>query len=159
MSETKVSSGMRVGATERELLTQEIGTLAGMLRDPAARARYGELRDAVQDGEVPEALLGHLGNILELGLQSGRLRALYGADGEQALTKLFHRTPTGAALQDEARSVTHALSGLQTQRIEDIRVSALGPGTYGLTIDTDRCQVSVRLDRSGVRVESLAIGI
>jgi hypothetical protein len=150
---------MNIGATESELLTQEIGSLAGMLRDPAARERYGALRDAVREGEVPEELVGHLGNILEMGLQSGRLRALYGADGEQALTRLFHRTPTGSALQDEAKSVTHALNGLQAQRIEEIRVAALGPGTYGLTIDTDRCQVSVRLDRGGVRVESLAIGI
>jgi hypothetical protein len=150
---------MKIGAVEQELLDQEIGELGRLLRDPASRAKYGELRDAVRTGEVPEELSGHLGNVLELGLQSGRLRKLYGADGEQALAKLFHRTPTGAGLRKDAESVSEALQGLQAQRIEDIRISALGPGTYGLTIDTDRCQVSVRLDRGGVRVESLAIGI
>ncbi len=60
---------------------------------------------------------------------------------------------------DEAKSVSHALNGLSAQRIEDIRISALGPGAYGLAIDTDRCQINVRLDRFGVRVENVAIGI
>ncbi len=150
---------MRIGSTEQELLTQEINALAPLLRDQNARARYSALRDAVREGDVPEDLLGHLGNVLELGLQSGRLRALYGADGEQALTRLFHRTPAGASLQDEARSVSHALNGLQTQTIEEIRVSALGPGSYGLMIDTDRCQINIRLDRGGARVESVAVGV
>lgn len=150
---------MRIGATEQELLDQEIGALGAVLRDARARERYSALREAVREGEVPDELLGHLGNLLELGLQSGRLRALYGADGEQALTRVFHRTPAGASLSDDARAVTEALSGLQEQQIEDIRISALGPGTYGLVIGTDRCQVSVRLDRAGVRVESLAVGI
>lgn len=150
---------MRIGAVEQELLDQEIGALGALLRDARTRERYGALRDSVRAGDVPDDLMGHLGNLLELGLQSGRLRALYGADGAQALTRVFHRTPAGASLSEDAQAVTEALSGLQAQRIEDIRVSALGPGTYGLVIDTDRCQVSVRLDRSGVRVESLAIGI
>jgi hypothetical protein len=150
---------MRIGATEQELLTQEINDLTRLLRDPLARARYGELAETIREGDVPEELLGHLGNVLELGLQSGRLRALYGADGEQILTRLYHRTPTGATLQDEAKSVSHALSGLQAQTIEEIRVSALGPGSYGVMIDTDRCQINIRLDRAGVRVESLAIGV
>ncbi len=89
---------MRIGQTEQELLEQEINALGQLLRDPAARARYTELRDQIRDGEVAEELLGHLGNVLELGLQSGRLRKLYGADGEQALTRLFHRTPAGGRL-------------------------------------------------------------
>src|SRR5579859_3134841 len=107
---------MRIGSTEQELLAQEIGTLGTILRDPGARARYAQLNDAVRDGEVPDELLGHLGNVLELGLQSGRLRSLYGADGEQALTRLYHRTPAGAAQQNEAKGVTEALEGLREQR-------------------------------------------
>jgi hypothetical protein len=51
------------------------------------------------------------------------------------------------------------MSALQGQTIADIKVSAIGPGSYGLMIDTDRCQISLRLDRSGVRVENLAVGV
>lgn len=150
---------MHINATEQELLIPEITMFAAALRDPAARARYEELRDAVREGEVGDELAGHLGNVLEVGLQSGRLRKFYGADGEQALARLFHRTPAGAALSDAARSVTEALTALHGQVVEEIRISALGPGSYGLTIDTDRCQITVRLDRGGVRVENLAVGV
>jgi hypothetical protein len=150
---------MKLGATEQELLGEEIATLAGLLRNQETRARYLELSDAIREGDVPDDLLGHLGNVLELGLQSGRLRKLYGADGELALSRVFQRTPAGAELNDAARDVTAALAGLQGQIIEKINVSALGPGSYGLTIDTDRCQITLRLDRASARVENVAIGI
>lgn len=150
---------MRIGATEQELLVSEINKIARLIPDPAARERYGDLRAAVEDGEVPDEQLGHLGNVLEIGLQSGRLRKQYGADGEQALARLFQRTPAGAALAEAARNVSEALAGLQGQRLEDIKVSTLGPGSYGLMIDTDRVQIQLRLDRGGVRVENVAIGI
>ena len=150
---------MNVTAVEQELLLPEIRTFAAALHDPAARSRYHELHDSVEDGEVDGELLGHLANVLEVGLQSGRLRRFYGADGEQALARIFQRTPAGKSLADSAKSVTEALTALEGQSIADIRISAVGPGSYGLTIDTDRCQISLRLDRSGVRVENLALGI
>lgn len=150
---------MKISATEQELLLPEITAFSRALRDPQAREPYDVLRAQVQEGEVDDELLPHLGNVLEIGLQSGRLRKLYGADGEQALSRLFHRTPTGAKLAEIAKSVTEALGALQGQVIEDVKVSALGPGTYGVTLDTDRCQLTMRMDRSGVRVENVAIGI
>jgi hypothetical protein len=150
---------MRIEATEQELLIPEITTFARALRDPGAQARYEELLAEVQEGEVSEPLVGHLTNVLEVGLQSGRLRRFYGADGEQALARLFHRTPAGAALSEEAKAVTRALSALQGQTVAELRISAVGPGSYSLTVDTDRCQLQVRLDRGGVRVENVAVGI
>jgi hypothetical protein len=150
---------MRIGATEQELLAPEIRKFARGLPDREARARYEQLLASVEAGEVEDELLGSLSIVLEISLQSGRVRTLYGADGEQALARLFQRTPAGAALSEAARTVTEALAGLHGQTLEDIRVSTLGPGSYGLMIDTDRCQINVRLDRSGVRVENVAIGI
>ncbi|HLJ68284.1 MAG TPA: hypothetical protein VKX16_13075 [Chloroflexota bacterium] len=150
---------MRIQATEQELLVQEIAALGTVLRNPETRARYADLRAAIEAGDVPDELLGHLGNVLELGLQSGRLRKLYGADGEQALAHVFRRTPPGASLSEAASEVTKALSGIRGQTVEDITVSALGPGSYGVTIDTDRCQLTMRLDRAGVRIENVAIGL
>ena len=150
---------MRISATEQELLLPEIASFARALRDPAQQARYDELRAAVEEGEVGEELADRLSNVLEVGLQSGRLRRFYGADGEQALARLFHRTPAGARLSQAAKAVTEALEALHGQTIEEIRVSAIGPGSYGLMIDTDRCQLNLRLDRGGVRVENVAVGI
>jgi hypothetical protein len=150
---------MRIGATEQELLLPEIAALSQALHDPAARARYDELSQAVRQGEVDDDLIGHLSNVLEIGLQSGRLRRFYGADGEQALARLFHRTPGGARLAEAAKAVTEALRALQGQVIQDISISALGPGTYGLMVDTDRCQITLRLDRAGVDIENIAVGV
>ena len=150
---------MKITSVEQELLAPEIATFAAALHDPTARDRYRRLHAAVEEGEVEEALVGHLGNVLEIGLQSGRLRKFYGADGEAALARVFRRTPAGAAPVEAAAAVTDALTALQGQQIEDITISALGPGSYGLTIDTDRCGITLRIDRSGVRVENLALGI
>jgi hypothetical protein len=150
---------MNVTAVEQELLLPEIISFGKALRDPEARGPYQELYAAVADGEVDDELLGHLGNVLEVGLQSGRLRRFYGADGEQALSRLFHRTPVGKRLSDEAKAVTEALTALEGNRLEDLKVSALGPGSYSLSVDTDRCQLTLRFDRGGVRVESVAIGV
>jgi hypothetical protein len=150
---------MRIGATEQELLVPEIRKFARGLPDPEARARYESLLASVETGEVEDEQLGSLSIVLEISLQSNRLRKLYGADGEMCLARLFQRTPAGTALSDAARTVTEALAGLHGQTLEDIKVSTLGPGSYGLMIDTDRCQINVRLDRSGVRVENVAIGL
>lgn len=150
---------MRITAVEQELLIPEITGFAAVLHDPAARARYDELRAAVEVGEVGDNLAGHLANVLEVGLQSGRLRRAYGADGEQALARLFQRTPAGAALAADASAVSQALAALHGHVIEEVRIAAVGPGSYSLTIDTDRCQLSVRLDRGGVRVHNVEIGV
>ena len=150
---------MRIGAIEQELLVEELGALGALLRQPETRARYAELRTAIEAGEVPDELLGHLGNVLELGLESGRVRKLYGADGEQALARVFQRTPAGAERAAAARAVSEALAGLRGQAIEDITVSATGPGSYGIVIDTDRCQITLKLDRSTARVENVAVGM
>ena len=57
----------------------------------------GAARDlvaAIDDGEVDEET-ETLERILELGLQTGRIRALYGPGGEQAALRLFRRLPLG----------------------------------------------------------------
>jgi hypothetical protein len=150
---------MRIDAIEGELLAPEITILAKSLKDPESRDRYLALRDAVVDGEVPEEQLEALGTLLEISLESGRIRHFYGADGEQTLIKLFRRTPAGRALSSAAEEVSGSLRALQGQVVEEVKVSTLGPGSYSLTIDTDRCQLSLRIDRGGVRVENVAVGI
>src|SRR5439155_18755928 len=50
--------------------------------------------------------------LLELGLQTGRLRAVYGPGGEQAALRLFRKLPRGKELEASAREVTGALASL-----------------------------------------------
>jgi hypothetical protein len=150
---------MKVAAAEQELLAPEIATFAAALHDPAARARYAALGEAVAAGEVGEELVDGLAAVLEVGLLNGRFRRLFGPEGEQTLSRVYGRTPTGAARAAEAAAVTKALAALRGQVIEEITISAGGPGGYSLTIDTDRCEINVRLDRGGVRVNSVEIGV
>ena len=150
---------MKVATAEQELLAPEIAAFAAALHDPAARARYEALGEAVTAGEVDEDLVDGLAAVLEVGLLNGRFRRLYGPEGEQTLSRVYGRTPLGAARAAEAAAVTKALAALQGQVIEAITVAASGPGGYSLTIDTDRCEINVRLDRGGVRVNSVEIGV
>lgn len=150
---------MRVTAQEGELLAPEIALFARTVHDPTTAARYTALLESVREGEVPDDQLGTLGLLLEMALESGRLRHLYGADGETALAKVFRRTPTGAALSTSASAVTESLHALRGHTLEAVQVAAVGPGSYDLTIDTDRGQVVVRLSRGGAQVRAVAVGI
>jgi hypothetical protein len=149
----------RLTAVEQELLAAEIRLVAQVHPNPATRQEYAELLGFVESGEVPADRLDQLATILEIGLESGRLRRLYGADGELALSRIFQRTPRGARLAADAAAVTQALGALRGQVIDEIRVTALGPGAYGVLVDTERCQVTLRLDRGGARVDSVALGV
>lgn len=160
-SETKASAEvvLRLSAAEQELVEAEIRAFAGSLPDPASRARYLDLATLVADGVVGDEQIGPLATILEIGLQTGRLRRVYGADGEMALGRIFQRTPRGAAVTAEAAAVTTALEALRGHTIDDIRVTALGPGSYSVLVDTRQCQLTIRLDRGGVRVDSVSLGL
>ena len=73
------------------------GARDGAGRDAAA-ARLADVVAAVDDGEVDGADADALAELLELGLATGRVRALYGPDGEQATLALFRRLPLGKEL-------------------------------------------------------------
>ena len=150
---------MQISTTEQELLTPEIAAFAAAMHDPAARARYAALAEAVSAGEVGDDLVDGLATVLEVGLLNGRFRRLHSADGEQTLQRVYQRTPVGAARAAEAAAVTKALVALQGHVIQEITLSTSGPGGYSLTIDTDRCEINVRLDRGGARVNSVEIGV
>lgn len=153
------AAGLALSATEQELLASEVRAVARIQRDPAVRQRYEDLAQAVDAGHIPEDRLGQLATILEIGLQSGRIRSVYGPDGEMAIGRLFQRTPRGAAVSAETSTVTKALQAIHGQVIDDIRVTALGPGSYSILLDTRQCQITIRLDRAGVRVDNVALGV
>ena len=127
------------------------------VREPGARARYEELAGAVAAGNVEEPLLGPLEALTEMSLQTGRARKLHGAESEQALLRLFHRTPRGAAARQATESVNQALKGLAGQILEDMLFTVQAPGVYRLGLSTDRIRLALQIDRHGVTVESLEV--
>ena len=141
----------------REVLAEEAAAFARVLREPDARARYVELAEAVRQGSVPEHLVPALETMLELVLQTQRIRRQHGAAAEQALANLFAATPRGGRLSASAREVNRALQALRGQRIERLTVSP-GVGQHTLSIETDACRVLLRLDASaGFQVTSLEV--
>jgi len=150
-------AGLALQPAEREVLAAEVAAFAQTVRDPAARERYAQLEQAVRAGRVPPALVRALEPLLELLLQTQRIRRQHGPEAEEALLALFYRTPRGAALQQAAREVTQALQALQGQTLERLALVA-GPGRHTLVIDTDRCRLTLRIDGAGARVESVEVG-
>lgn len=152
-------TSLRLSATEQELLGPEVRAFASIHPEQSGKRRYEALAEAIESGAVPEEHLDELARVLEIGLQSGRVRRVYGADGEVGLGRIYQRTPRGSEASAAAAAVTKALAALQGQVIDEVRVTALGPGAYSILLDTRQCQITVRLDRSGVRVDSVALGV
>lgn len=121
------------------------------------RERLAALIAAVSEGEVDGEDAETLDELLELGLQSGRIRARYGPGGEQAALGLYRRLPRGAAVVESAREVTSALRALEGRELGSIELSAVGPGVFSLSLAAGELELSLRLDRQGARVSSVGV--
>ena len=141
---------------EQELLVEEVQAFARTLGDPASRERYAELGRHVQLGRVPADLTGILEAMLELVLQTQRIRRIYGPEAEKVLSELFFRTRRGAGLRRAAREVNRALEVLRGQQLENLSIVA-GPGRHTLVIDSSAGHFTLKLDGAGVRLESVEV--
>jgi hypothetical protein len=150
-------AAVAIDAVQREILLEELATLVVSLRDAETRAPWEALAGAVDDGAVEEDLLGRLEQILEMTLQTGRVRRVHGADSEQTLLRLFHQTPRGAASRRATEAVNRTLATLAGQTIETLLFTSQGPGVYRLGVETDRVKLTLEIDRHGVTVESLEV--
>jgi hypothetical protein len=139
----------------REVALAESQAVLAMARDDDMRLRLAELVAEIDDGEVEQSE-GLLEQVLELGLQTGRIRAYYGPGGEQATLSILRRLPRGKARVESAGEVSKALSSLAGKVVERVSVSSVAPGTYLLTLDAGGLELSVRLDPVGARVASVA---
>ncbi|MEA2562399.1 MAG: hypothetical protein QOH06_3903 [Acidobacteriota bacterium] len=148
---------LEIDPAQREVLLAEIEGVLATVREPGARARYEDLAGAVATGNVEEPHLGPLEALTEMSLQTGRARKLHGAESEQALLRLFHRTPRGAAARQATESVNRALRELAGQVVEEMLFTVQAPGVYRLGLRTDRVRLALEIDRHGVTVQSLEI--
>jgi hypothetical protein len=140
-----------------EVALGEAQAVLALVQDEERRGRLADLVAAVQDGELGEDDAQALEELIELGLTSGRIRSIYGPEGEQAALKTFRRLPGGRALADSAGEVTEALSALEGKQLEKVQVQSTGPGSFLVTLGVDGLELSVRLDRAGARVHSVGV--
>jgi hypothetical protein len=148
---------VRVSEEAAEVLLAEAQAVLAAVQDEERRGRLADLIAATQDGELGEDEAQAAEEVLALALATGRIRAVYGPEGETAALKLYRRLPGGRELSASAKEVTEALSALQGKALEHVSVQAAGPGAYVVTIGVDGLELSVRLDRSGARLHSVGI--
>ncbi len=151
------STSVAVKAEEREVALGEVQAVLAAARDETYRGRLAALATSVETGELDGEEAAELERVLELGLQAGRIRAVYGPGGEQAALRLFRRLPAGADLAETARSVSSALTSLNGRSLESFRIEVIGPGMYRIALVAGGAEVAVRLDRSGVQLASIGV--
>ena len=152
-----MSSAIALSGEAAEVALGEAQAVLAMVQDHERRGRLADLVAAVGEGELAEDEADALAELLELGLQTGRIRAQYGPGGEQAALRLFRRLPRGQELSESAREVSGALASLVGKPLTGARIEATGPGTFLVSLSTDRVELSVRLDRNGVRLTSVGL--
>jgi hypothetical protein len=140
-----------------EVALGEAQAVLALVQDEERRGRLADLVAAVRDGELGDDEAQSLEELIELGLSTGRIRGVYGPEGEQAALKTFRRLPGGRALAESAAEVSDALSSLEGKQLERVQVQSTGPGSYLVTLGVDGLELSVRLDRSGARVHSVGV--
>jgi len=150
-----VSGAVRVSGEAAEVARAETQAVLSMVQDEGRRGRLADVIAALEDGQVEGADADALAELLELGLQSGRVRALYGPEGEQATLALYRRLPPGRELLESASELNDALAALAGRTIERLSVTAVGPGEYGVTISTDDYELVLRLGRAGARLATI----
>src|SRR3954447_15981118 len=140
----------------REVALAEAQTVQSMARDDTMRVRLRELVAAVDEGTIDGDSAELLESVLELGLQTGRIRAYYGPGGEQAALSTLRKLPRGRVRADTARDVSTALKALNGAQIDAVKIAAVAPGAFTLSIEAGGVEASIRLDGTGARLTSLA---
>jgi len=116
-----------------EVALGEAQAVLALVQDEDRRGRLADLVAAVQDGELDDDDAQALEELIELGLTTGRIRSVYGPEGEQAALKTYRRLPAGRELADGAREVTDALAALEGKTLERVTMYAPGPDDCTVT--------------------------
>jgi hypothetical protein len=152
-----VSSAIAVRGEAAEVASAEARAVLALVQDEERRGKLADLVAALEDGEVDGDDAQALEELLELGLQTGRVRALYGPEGETAALALYRRLPRGKELSEAAREVTAALAALEGRTLEKVSVAASGPAAHVVTVSAEGLELSIRLDRQGARLTTVGI--
>jgi hypothetical protein len=142
-----VTGTVRVAGEAAEVARAEAQAVLALVQDGVRRQRLAAVVAAVDEGELEPDDAEALAELLELGLQSGRIRSLYGPGGEQASLALYRKLPQGRELVESATQLNEALGALAGRTIDR--------GEYGVTILADGLEVVLRLGRAGARLATI----
>jgi len=150
---------LTLDSLQRDLLIPQIQAFLDATSDADARESYGALKAAVESMAVSTEHQARLGTIVEVALQSGRIRRLFGPGAELSLNALFQKTPRGREIARSLQELNSALSNLKGDTVEEVSAAMRGPGSWALTVKSSGCQLVIRFERDGVRVESLEVAL
>ena len=155
----KPGESITLDTLQRDILIPQIQAFLDATSDTQAREVYLTLKTAIESLEIPPDLQPRLGAIVEVALTSGRVRRLFGPAAELSLNVLFTKTPRGREVAQSLSELNKALASLKGQTVEQITSSQKSPGAYSITLKTTNCQLVIRFEQSGVRVESLELNL
>src|ERR1700719_222239 len=155
----KPGESITLDTLQHDILIPQIEAFLDVTNDPQAREVYLALKTAIESQEVPADLQLRLGAIVEVALTSGRVRRLFGAGAELSLNALFLKAPRGREVAQSLAELNKALATLKGQTVEQITSTQGSPGAYALTVKTSGCQLVIRFEQAGVRVESLELNL
>ncbi len=155
----KPGESITLDTLQHDILIPQIQAFLDATNDPQAREVYLALKTAIESLEVPPDLQLRLGAIVEVALTSGRVRRLFGPAAELSLNALFLKTPRGREVAQSLAELNKALAALKGQTVEQITSTQRSPGAYSLTVKTSGCQIVIRFEQAGVRVESLEVDL
>ena len=157
--EPKAGEPITLDTLQHDILVPQIQAFLDATTDAQAREVYAALAASIEKLEVPPELAARLGAIVEVALTSGRIRKLFGPGAELSLNALFMKTPRGREIAQSLVELNKALATLKGQTVEQVIASQRSPGAYALTVKTSGCQVVIRFEQAGVRVESLEVDL
>jgi hypothetical protein len=154
---TTEAGTLALHGAELEVALGEVDAVLAAVSDGEYRERLERLRDDLTGDSVGPDSIVELDRLIEIALQSGRLRAVYGPGGEAAATRLYRRLPSGRELTASAREVGEALRSLSGQQLDDVSLAVNGPGAFSLGLMVGGREITVRLDRQSVRLHSVGV--
>jgi hypothetical protein len=140
-----------------EVALGEAQAVLALVQDDERRGRLADLVAAVQEGELDDDDAQALEELIELGLTTGRIRSIYGPEGEQAALKTYRRLPAGRELSESARDISAALESLEGKVLERISVQSAGPGAFVVSVGVEGRELTVKLDVAGARIHSVGV--
>ena len=155
----KPGESITLDTLQHDILIPQIQAFLDATTDPQAREVYLTLKTAIEALEIPPDLQPRLGAIVEVALTSGRVRRLFGPGAELSLNSLFLKTPRGREVAQSLAELNKARASLKGQTVEQITSTQRSPGAYALTVKTSGCQIVIRFEQAGVRVESLEVDL
>jgi hypothetical protein len=151
---------LEISSEEKEILKSEVEILSNnTFVDAKTRTEFSGLLIAINEQKIDDSQLPVLTYVLELLLTTGEIRKQYSPIEEHKILRLYNKTPAGKERKDNIDELNRSLKALNGQNIESISFSVKMPGVYGISITTDKCELSLNANQSGIYADKLEIEI